>query len=315
MAPVCSASVPQAARVPLILCAGTAVLDHVYRLERFPQPGTKTRARDFLALAGGCAANAAITIKRLGGRVRLAAPLGGPAGADAVGDVIVARLEQEGIDLSGLLRVDGMSSGTSAILLDASGERTIVTHRDTRLGEARVADPEQIVAGIDAVLLDNRFVDFVLPVAAAARRRNIPVVLDADRPAGVVPPLLAAATHVIFAADALRNSTGIEDFGAALRKTTGLTDAFLGVTDGARGVFWLDDAELRHFRGFSVAAVDTLGAGDVFPGAYALALGEGQSTADAMRFAAATAALKCTRFGGGGAAPERSEVETLLAGG
>ena len=124
---------------------------------------------------------------------------------------------------------------------------------------------------------------------------------------------MAAATHVIFAADALRNSTGIEDFGAALRKTTGVTDAFLGVTDGPRGVFWLEGADLRHFRGFSVAAVDTLGAGDVFHGAYALALAEGQPTEQAMRFAAATAALKCMRFGGGAAAPDRREVEALLA--
>jgi sugar/nucleoside kinase (ribokinase family) len=315
MAPVSSVSVRPAGRVPLILCGGTAVLDHVYRLEQFPEPGTKTRARDFLALAGGCAANAAITIKRLGGRVRLAAPLGGPAGADAVGDVIVARLAQEGIDLSGLLRVDDMSSGTSAILLDAAGERTIVTHRDMRLADTRLADPAQMVADVDALLVDNRFVDFVLPLAAAARQRNLPIVLDADRPAGVVPALLAAATHVIFAADALRNSTGIEDFDAALRKITGMTEAFLGVTDGPRGVFWVDGAELRHFPGFSVAAVDTLGAGDVFHGAFALALAEGQPTADAMRFAAAAAALKCTRFGGGAAAPERSEVEALLAAG
>lgn len=299
---------------PLILCAGTAVLDHVYRLEQFPRPGTKTRARDFMALAGGCAANAAIAIKRLGGRVRLAAPLGGPAGTDPVGDVIVARLEQEGIDLSGMLRVDGMASGTSAILLDGSGERTIVTHRDMRLAEARISDPERLVAGVDAVLVDNRFVDFVLPVAAAARRQNIPVVVDADRPAGVVPALLAAATHVIFAADALRSSTGIEDFAAALRKTMTLTDACLGVTEGARGVFWLDGADLRHFPAFRVEAVDTLGAGDVFHGAYTLALAERLSASEAVRFAAATAALKCTRFGGGAAAPTRHEVEALLAG-
>jgi sugar/nucleoside kinase (ribokinase family) len=289
------------------------VLDHVYRLPHFPKPGSKTRAGEFLAIAGGCAANGAIAIRRLGGRARLAAPLGGPAGADAVGDVIVARLEGEGIDLSGVTRAADMSSGTSAILLEASGERTIVTHRDLRLAESRLADPDGLTQDVDAVLVDNRFVDFVIPAALSARRRNIPVVVDADRPAGVVPQLLATATHVIFGADALRTSTGIDNFAAALHKASSMTDAFLGVTDGARGAFWLEGTELAHVAGFAVEAVDTLGAGDVFHGAFALALAEGQSEPEAMRFAAATAALKCTRFGGGGAAPDRAEVEALLA--
>lgn len=300
-------------RSPLILCAGTAVLDHVYRLAHFPKPGSKTRASEFLAIAGGCAANGAIAIRRLGGRARLAAPLGGPAGEDAVGDVVLARLEREGIDLCGVVRAAGMSSGTSAILLDTSGERTIVTHRDLRLAETRIAEPDRLIRDVDAVLVDNRFVDFVIPAALSARRRKIPVVLDADRPAGVVPQLLAAATHVIFAADALRTATGIDDFAAALRKANGMTDAFVGVTDGPRGAFWLDGAELAHFPGFPVEAVDTLGAGDVFHGAFALALAEGQREPAAMRFAAATAALKCSRFGGGAAAPDRAEVEAFLA--
>src|SRR5829696_4869062 len=108
MAPVSSASPRQGDRSPLILCAGTVVLDHVYRLRHFPKPGDKTRATEFLAIAGGCAANGAIAIRRLGGRARLAAPLGGPAGADAVGDVILARLEREGIDLVGVVRAAGM---------------------------------------------------------------------------------------------------------------------------------------------------------------------------------------------------------------
>src|SRR5829696_7437958 len=162
MVPVSSASARPDRQPPFILCAGTAVLDHVYRLAQFPKPGSKTRAREFLVIAGGCAANGAVAIRRLGGRARLAAPLGGPCGADPVGDVILARLEREGIDLVGVVRAAGMSAGTSAILLDSSGERTIVTHRDMRLAEARIADPDCLTADIDAVLVDNRFVDFVI---------------------------------------------------------------------------------------------------------------------------------------------------------
>jgi sugar/nucleoside kinase (ribokinase family) len=59
--------------------------------------------------------------------------------------------------------------------------------------------------------------------------------------------------------------------------------------------------------------VDTLGAGDVFHGAFALAITEKQELRAALRFASAAAALKCTRFGGAFAAPQRAEVEALLS--
>jgi sulfofructose kinase len=59
--------------------------------------------------------------------------------------------------------------------------------------------------------------------------------------------------------------------------------------------------------------VDTLGAGDVFHGAFALAITEKQELRQALRFASAAAALKCTRFGGAFAAPQRTEVEELLS--
>ena len=69
---------------------------------------------------------------------------------------------------------------------------------------------------------------------------------------------------------------------------------------------------IREQPVFAIKAVDTLGAGDVFHGAFALALVERQTIAAALRFAAAAAGLKCTRFGGSTAAPRRAEVEALL---
>jgi sulfofructose kinase len=64
---------------------------------------------------------------------------------------------------------------------------------------------------------------------------------------------------------------------------------------------------------FHIDAVDTLAAGDAFHGGFALALAEGQSEIDAMRFGAAVAALKCGRLGGSGSIPRRGEVEAWLA--
>ena len=100
--------------------------------------------------------------------------------------------------------------------------------------------------------------------------------------------------------------------GAALSRVAGETQPS-AVTNGPDDVLWLEGRMLRRSPVFTVAAVDTLGAGDVFHGAFTLALAEDRDLAAAMRFAAAAAGLKCTRVGGSAGAPTRDEVDALLA--
>jgi sulfofructose kinase len=90
------------------------------------------------------------------------------------------------------------------------------------------------------------------------------------------------------------------------------TEAELAVTDGPNGVLWQDAHIVRHIPAWPVAAVDTLGAGDVFHGACVVALGEGHDFEHALRFAAAAAALKCRHFGGISGAPSRAETDAFL---
>jgi len=104
------------------------------------------------------------------------------------------------------------------------------------------------------------------------------------------------------------------DDGEALKKIAKLTPSFLAGTRGAQGTIWLDEHQnLQQTPAFPVHTVDTLGAGDVFHGAFALAITENQDVPSALRFASAAAALKCTRFGGAFAAPQRAEVSELLS--
>ncbi len=84
------------------------------------------------------------------------------------------------------------------------------------------------------------------------------------------------------------------------------------MTNGGGGVFFRHESEIRHEPAFAVDAVDTLGAGDTWHGAFALALAEGQSEREAVRFASAAAAIKCTRFGARNGAPSRAEVNAFL---
>lgn len=298
-----------------ILCAGIAVLDQVFRVERFPVPEEKTRATDFITVSGGNAANAAVAIARLGGAAVLASALGGPAGDDAVGDRILALLENENVDCAACVRIAGARSSISAIMVDQRGERTIVNHRDDQLAGARIGDPVALASSADVVLADNRFPELVVPICRAARGCQRPVVLDFDQPTRETDALLTISSHVVFSAEGLRATAACQDLAAALAHIRDRTDAFLAVTDGANDVIFLRGTQREHLPTFAVGAIDTLGAGDVFHGAFALALAEGDDEIGALRFAAAAAALKCARFGGISSAPRRHEVEALLLAG
>lgn len=306
------ASSPDVAQGKLIVCAGMSVIDHVYRLETFPTPGTKTRAQGFFSVLGGCAANAAIAISRLGGRARVVSPLGGPCGRDLTGDNILAKLQREKIDVAHVVRIDGAVSSRSSIFIDGEGERTIVSYRDPALAPARPGDPFRAIAGADGVLIDNRFPEFVLPVVRAAVAEGKIVVLDGDKPMGLTDELMKLATHIVFSADGLRATANTEDLESALRVVAKRTAATVAVTQGPRDMLWLDGGSLCRLPAFRVDAVDTLAAGDVFHGAFALALVEGSDVRGAMRFAAAAAAIKSSRLGGGAAAPGRVEVEQFI---
>lgn len=280
------------------------------RVENFPTPGAKIAASEFIITGGGCAANAAVAVARLGGRVAFAGPLGG--GNDAISNRIVTDLNAEGIDCSGAVRVDGGIASVSLILLDAEGEKTIATRRGVNLGNALPANADRLAADVDAVLVDNRFPEFVTAVCRAAKARNIPIVIDLDQATKVDDPLLALGSHVVSSAEALFGTTGLKDYGAGLKKLSQHITGFLAITDGPHGVYWLEGGEVRHMPAFKVKAIDSLGAGDAFHGAFTLALAEGRALPDMLRFASATAALKCTKFGGASGAPKRTEVEEFL---
>jgi sugar/nucleoside kinase (ribokinase family) len=292
-----------------VLCAGIAVEDFLFKVERFPEPGSKVRAQALTVMTGGCAANAAVAIARLGGTARFT----GPVGTDAASRRFVASLAEASVDARGVTAVEGGSISVSGIFIDREGEKMVATRHGERLDGVRPAAPDTLVADVDIVMADNRFPDYVRPICEAACRRGIPVVLDVDKATTPGDALFGSASHLIFSAEAVRATTGLGDLGAALTATAATVHGFLAVTDGPGDVLWINGGVLRRMPVPAIKAVDTLGAGDVFHGGFALALAEGQGEAAAMRFAAAAAALKCRRFGGIDGAPLRQEVEALLA--
>jgi sugar/nucleoside kinase (ribokinase family) len=293
---------------PRILCAGIAVLDEVFLVRQVPAIDSKTDASAYVSISGGCAANAAIAIARLGGRVSFA----GPLGDDKTADRIVEGLVRDSIDCAGCVRGSGMSSSVSAILINDAGERTIATYTDTKLHSLAPQHAAALVADADCLLIDNRRPNFVMPICVAAHERGIPIVLDADKPTQLDDPLLATATYVIFSSECLKATTGTNDLATGLRAASAKLHRFVAVTDGANDALWCDAGEIVRSPAFKIVPIDTLAAGDTFHGAFALAVMEGSTLPDAMRFAAAAAALKCQKFGGSAAAPTRAEVDEFL---
>jgi sulfofructose kinase len=295
---------------PRILCVGMPVRDLTFRTE-VPARGSKENASHFDEICGGNSPNAAIGIVRLGGRASICGPVGDSR--ETVSRAIFDQLAHEGVDIRHLVHMKGLVTPISAILIDPTGERTAVTFRDPELWKVKLPAADALLEDCDAVLTESRCAEFCTDLCVEAIRRNIPVIVDVDRAMSLHEGLLTASTHLVFSAESLQQTAGIADDGEALTRIAKLTPSFLAATRGPRGTIWLDEqSELQETEAFPVHTVDTLGAGDIFHGAFALAISEGQELRQALRFASAAAALKCTRFGGAFGAPQRTEVEELL---
>jgi sulfofructose kinase len=298
--------------LPRILCIGIPIRDLMFRVGGMLAHGSKNRASHFDEICGGNGLNAAVAIARLGGNAALTGPIGDSS--ETASRLIFDLLRREGVDTSHLIHMPGLVTSASAILIHPDGERSNITFRDPRLWSARLPDPGALLRDCDAILAESRCSSFAADLCTEARARGIPVVIDIDSPMPLDDRLLAASSHLIFSGETLRASAGMADDEAALRTIAGLTPAFLAATRGPRGTIWLDEnRQLRETPAFPVQAVDSLGAGDVFHGAFALALTEGQDLAAALRLASAAAALKCTRHGGILGCPQRPEVEVFLS--
>ncbi len=292
----------------IVLCVGHAVQDYVFSVPDLPRLAVKHQATALLSVGGGPAATAAVAIALLGGRCSLAARVGD----DAIAYAIVSELEGYGVDCRYVKRFPGHASSLSAVMMDPAGERMIVNHLDRSMPAGVDWLPQPKAVGAMAVLADTRWPEGAAHALAGARAAGLPAVLDADKPLPGDTAALAAATHVAFSADALADCTGQADPLQGLRKVSRDLRKWCCVTAGAAGVYAADAGRIVHFPGHAVTVVDTLGAGDVWHGAFTLGLAQGMAEPAAVRFAGAAAALKVGRAGGRAGAPSRAEVEAFL---
>jgi sulfofructose kinase len=296
--------------VKSIVVIGHAVLDRVYRIAAFPSQPTKVRALEMIESGGGSAANAAATIGRLGGEVELWARIGD----DEAGAKLRAFLEADGVDTRNVRTLHAGRTSTSAVIVDAGGERFIVGERDHAMSLDPSWLPFESIAGAGAVLSDLKWVEATLLAFERARGANVPTVADVDI-AGhdLMLVLLSLSDYALFPAQALEDAfpggSLEEKLGRALEAGPG----HAGVTGGDAGYVWRNRAgQSGRQPAFKVDAVDTTGAGDAFHGAFAWALVNGWDGAECARVASAVAAIKCRHLGARAGLPTAGELEEFL---
>ncbi len=291
--------------MPRIICAGLIAADLVYDVAAYPAKGTKTRAKASQMISGGGALNAASAIASLGGDVSIV----GTIGDDELGAFLHKLMVARQIDDQFLSKVSGASTSRSAILITPDGERTIINHRDPILAPMKFTFPDGFL--FDAALVDTRWPEGAAQIANAARQKGKPVIVDAEAPVAKAEILLECASHVVFSEQGLNDYCGGSDT-AALKLAFKRLGNWCAVTRGANSVLCYDGNSLTEIPTLPTKAKNTLGAGDVWHGAFTLALANQLSEPQAVQWANAAASLKVRRPIPDETLPTASEVAVLL---
>jgi ribokinase len=291
-----------------VLVFGSVNADLMFRVPHLPAPGETVLGPGWRAMAGGKGANQAVAAAKDGARVAFA----GAVGRDAMAGIATAALREAGVDLSLLAETDA-PTGCAAICVDMSGRNQIAVASGANLAVRAAQVPDSALR--DGTLLLQMEVPRAETetIIARARRLGARVLLNLAPAAEVSRDALAALDLLILnegEAAWIGARVGAAGDAASLSAALGCGVA---VTLGERGAEAAGAFGTAFAPAFRVAAVDTTGAGDCWCGVLAAALDRGAPIAEAMRRAAAAAAISVTREGAAPSYPSASETERFLA--
>ena len=274
--------------------AGLATLDVIHRVDVPPGVNQKITATAQFVAAGGPAANAAVTFAALGGHAVMLTALG----QGTIASTIEAELVEHGVEVHDIApELVDAAPVSSVTVLEATGERSVIGGDAAGLHVPRPAPAllEELLTGADVVLLDGHHPELARAVRDAAKAAGLPAVLDAGRWKPIMDELVGEVSDVIASADFRTPGAGTSQQTATeLRRRGAHTVA---VTAGADPVRWWHGEQHGRIEVPQVKAVDTLGAGDVFHGAYAHALAVGADVETRLNTAAEVAAIRCAHVG------------------
>jgi ribokinase len=296
-----------------IVVLGSVNLDLVVPVERQPRPGETLIGGDRAYADGGKGGNQAVAAARLGADVAFV----GRVGDDPEGERLRAALVEEGIDVSRLVTDERAPTGMALITVDPEGENAIVVSpgANGRVAAADVRAARELIAGADVLVLQHEVPAGAVEAAVdAAANAGVRVILN-PAPARAVPALTLAKVAVLVPNRSelgvlcgAEEPTSVDAAGALAATLSG--PAAVVVTLGEEGALIVEAGERTLVEAPGAEPVDTTGAGDTFCGALAVALGEGELLADAVRFAVRAAALSVRAAGARAGMPRRAELES-----
>ena len=301
---------------PLIISLGGINMDLVTFGDRLPADGETVVGSRFLTYAGGKGANQAVAAARLGARSVMV----GRVGDDIFGPQLLDLMAAAGVETHSVGVAAGISSGIAVINVGESGQNRIVQvlgANDT-CGDAELEAVSRRLPHAAALLIQFEVsIDLSLRAAQLAAAQGVAVILDPGPVRPMPPalyPLVTLLTPNETEAQALVGFpiTGIDAAAAAARELLARGVGAVVIKMGALGAYWADPHGSGHIPPFSVAAVDTVAAGDACNGAIAVALSAGHPLAEAVRWGCAAGALAVTQVGAQDSMPGRDAVRSLL---
>lgn len=299
-----------------LLVIGSVNMDVVSNVKQFPLPGETLHSSGTKFVPGGKGANQAVAAARAGAVCTMV----GAVGLDPFGDTLVDSLAEKGVQAESVLRKEG-TSGIALITVNEEGENNIILSAGAngKVSEEDIASTVQW-DGAYAVLLQNE-IPWETTVAAirSANGQGVRVFLNPAPARELADDLFPLIDTLIVNETEAAVVTGVKviDFvsaEAAAERALAKGAASVIVTLGEQGCFYAGAAGVRAaVPAFRVKPVDTTAAGDTFIGAYAAACTDGLATEEALRFAAAAAALAVTRPGAQSSIPDKAEIGAFLS--
>jgi ribokinase len=306
-----------------VVVIGSSNTDMTVCLDRLPAPGETRLGGAFATSPGGKGANQAVAARRAGAEVTLVTAVGD----DTLGRHALDHYASEGLDVRHVRTVQGVASGVALIFVDHRGENMIGVAQGANalLAPADIDTLPASVFAPGAVLLASLEVPVAAVVRALQRARaaGMTTVLNpapADR--AILDRVVLALVDVLtpnqeearsLAGGGAAGAAAVDEARAAARRLLDLGCRCVAITLGSEGCLLSREGGELRIPAPTVVAVDTVGAGDAFNGALAVALGEDRPHAEAAAWACAAGALAVTRPGAQRALPLRAEIDRLAA--
>ena len=304
---------------PHVLVIGSISMDLVVRTPAIPAAGEKVSGHKFATFPGGKGATQAVAAARCQAKVSMI----GRVGNDDFGQRLQLGLSANGVDTSGIMVSEGISTGANLIMVNEIGENAIcrADGANLLLSIEDIDEQNELIHQVDVIVMQLEIPQQTIAyVIEEARHHRIPVILNpAPAPEGPekINPSLFDVDVLIPNQDETSRLCGEPVHDAHSAKLAGSALVAQGakavvVTLGRRGAMAITAEQIFSIPPFNANVVDTTGAGDAFCGAFAVAYAQEKDLKKATRFAAAAGALACNKFGGQASLPHRALIQRLL---